>query len=77
MRKLFILTAALAITAACGRDDAYEAGGEVEDTVNTLRVPDIDVDVGTDTVTLPDLDIDTKKDTIIVDRPVIRRDTTN
>lgn len=81
MRKMFVFAAAFAITAACGGDE-YEAGGEVDgtDTAAVLRVPDVDVDVSTDTVRLPDIDapdIGMKRDTIILDRPTIRRDSTD
>jgi hypothetical protein len=81
MRKMFMFAAVFAMMAACGGDE-YEAGGEVEgtDTSAVLRVPDVDVDVSTDTVQLPDVDapdVDMTRDTIIVDRPTIRRDSTD
>jgi hypothetical protein len=70
MKRLFFLTAVLAV-AACGGDREYESAGALDTTADTtarFSIPDIDVGMTRDTVSVPTFG--TQKDTIIVDRPV-------
>lgn len=74
MKRLFFLTALVAM-AACSGDREYESAGALDttrdttaDTTARLSIPDIDVGMTTDTVSVPTFG--TQKDTIIVDKPV-------